>query len=63
MKRLILDAVMAYSQSELNKFWHIRENVDALVAVCDYDQHFDISLPVSVIGETISSISGKAGQD
>ncbi|WP_353779950.1 FAD-linked oxidase C-terminal domain-containing protein [Winogradskyella sp. 3972H.M.0a.05] len=58
-EELILDAVMAYSQSELNKFWHIRENVDALVAHCDYDQHFDISLPVNVIGKTISSITEK----
>ena len=54
---MILDAVMAYSPSELNKFWHIRENVDALVTVCNYDQHFDISLPINAIGEHIGKIS------
>ncbi|WP_299521798.1 FAD-binding oxidoreductase [Winogradskyella sp.] len=54
---LILDAAPAYSKTELNRFWHIRENVDALVAVCKFDQHFDISLPIYAVGETIASIS------
>ncbi|MEM9681539.1 MAG: FAD-binding oxidoreductase [Bacteroidota bacterium] len=59
---LILDAVPAYSNSELNQFWHIRENVDALVSVCKYDQHFDISLPINTIGKTISEISEELAQ-
>ncbi|MCA0132805.1 FAD-binding oxidoreductase [Winogradskyella alexanderae] len=54
---LILDGALAYTASELSWFWNIRENVDALVAVCDYDQHFDISLPIHAIGETIAIIS------
>ncbi|MDT0558805.1 FAD-binding oxidoreductase [Ichthyenterobacterium sp. W332] len=54
---LIEDAALAYVKSELNWFWHIRENVDALVAVCKYDQHFDISVPVNEIGRTITSIT------
>lgn len=54
---LILDAAPAYTTTDLNRMWHIRENVDALVAVCDYDQHFDISLPINAIGQTIDAIS------
>lgn len=54
---LILDAAPAYTKTDLNRMWHIRENVDALVAVCDYDQHFDISLPINAIGQTIDAIS------
>jgi FAD/FMN-containing dehydrogenase len=54
---LILDAAPAYSKTDLNRFWHIRENVDALVAVCKFDQHFDISLPINAIGKTIADIS------
>ncbi|MEL6811337.1 MAG: FAD-binding oxidoreductase, partial [Bacteroidota bacterium] len=54
---LIVDAAVAYSESDLNWFWHIRENVDALVTPCKYDQHFDISLPISLIGKTVSSIT------
>lgn len=56
---VIDDAVLAYTDKELQWFWHIRENVDALVAVCDYDQHFDISLPINVIGDTVSEIVNK----
>jgi len=54
---LILDASLAYTSAELKWFWNIRENVDALVTVCRYDQHFDISLPIHAIGDTIAIIS------
>ena len=56
---IIEDAVLAYTEKDLNWFWHIRENVDALVAVCDYDQHFDISLPINSIEKTVSKIIDK----
>lgn len=56
---LILDGALAYTANELKWFWNIRENVDALVAVCDFDQHFDISLPIHAIGDTIASITEK----
>ena len=55
----IEDATFAYTPKELRWFWHIRENVDALVTVMTYDQHFDISLPINRIGDTIASISSK----
>ncbi|RNC87322.1 MAG: FAD-binding oxidoreductase [Winogradskyella sp.] len=58
-QEIIEDAVFATTDKDLNWFWHIRENVDALVTVCDYDQHFDISLPINAIGDTISEITSK----
>ncbi len=61
-QEMILDATLAYSQSELNWFWRIRENVDALVAVCQFDQHFDISLPIHSIGDTIASMTEQLEQ-
>ena len=59
INEIIDDAAFAYSAKELNLFWHIRENVDALVAVCDFDQHFDISLPIHVVENTIIEIIEK----
>ncbi len=59
---IIEDAVIATTDSDLKWFWHIRENVDALVAVCDYDQHFDISLPIEAIGNNISRITKKLSE-
>lgn len=54
---LIEDAAIAYSNSDLEAFWHIRENVDALVVNCEHDQHFDISVPISAIGDTVTKIT------
>ena len=61
-EELIEDAAIAYSSSELAAFWHIRENVDALVATCEHDQHFDISVPISAIGDTVTKITQELHQ-
>ena len=53
---IIQDGVMALSDSDLNWFWTIREDVHAFVSQIDYDQHFDISLPIPLIGEVIGRI-------
>ena len=50
-ENLLLDAVLAQSDSDLNWFWTIREDVHAFVSQCTYDQHFDISLPIPLIGD------------
>lgn len=55
-KELILDAVPAHSESESERFWGIRENVDVIVSQCRHDQHFDISLPVGQIGNVVEKI-------
>jgi len=55
-KEIIEDAVMAKTEKELLQIWQIREDVAILASKAKYDQHFDISLPISHIGEIINSI-------
>lgn len=61
-KELIADAVLADTQSDLDWFWKIREDVHVLVTACTYDQHFDISLPIPLIGPTITAITDRLWQ-
>lgn len=51
---LILDAVMAQSSSDVEWFFRIREDVNNLVDFMKHDQHFDISLPIPLIGDYIA---------
>ena len=53
---LILDAVMASNSADLNWFWTIREDVHVLKAQIKNEQHFDISLPIPLIGKRITKI-------
>lgn len=53
---LIEDAVMAKTEKEQQQIWQIREDVAILASKANYDQHFDISLPVSQIGNVVNSI-------
>lgn len=50
---LIEDGVMAQSERELQQIWQIREDVSVLADQSPYDQHFDISLPIGVIGKEV----------
>jgi len=50
---LALDAVMAQSPSDVEWFFRIREDVNNLTDSMTHDQHFDISLPVALIGDYI----------
>jgi len=52
-QNLILDAAIADSQSDLNWFWTIREDVHQLKIACTYDHHFDISIPIPEIGNYV----------
>ncbi len=56
-KEGIEDAAIAHSEADLTWFWHIREDVRVLSAQANNDQHFDISLPVPVIEETLEAIT------
>tara|TARA_B100000902_G_C27266343_1_gene893735 strand:- start:33 stop:1436 length:1404 start_codon:yes stop_codon:yes gene_type:complete len=58
-KGIIEDGVMAKTAKELQQIWQIREDVAILASKARYDQHFDISLPVSKIGDVINSIIKK----
>ena len=58
-ENILLDAVLAQSESDLDWFWRIREDVHAAVSQLDNDQHFDISLPIPFIGKTLDDILTK----
>ncbi len=61
-KGFALDAVIAYTESDLQWFWTVREDVHAMVATCPVDQHFDISLPIPEIGRVIDNIVAEVEQ-
>ncbi len=52
-KEMALDAVMAQSPSDVEWFFRIREDVNNLTDSMTHDQHFDISLPVALIGQYV----------
>ncbi|MBT8190326.1 MAG: FAD-binding oxidoreductase, partial [Bacteroidia bacterium] len=53
---MIEDAVLAHTESDLQWFWQIREDVHVLASQCQNDQHFDISLPTPDIGRVLEDI-------
>jgi len=56
-KKLVEDAVVAYTKSDLDWFWKLREDVHVIASSCTYDQHFDISLPIPTIGTVLDDIN------
>lgn len=59
---MILDAAMAHTESDLEWFWAIREDVHVIKSQCNNDQHFDISLPIPLIGELIEQMKTRLQQ-
>ena len=55
-KRLIMDAVFATSQSDLNWFWTVREDVHAILKPLNHSQNFDISIAPALIGQTVAEM-------
>ena len=56
-KGLIDDAVIGKDDKEQINIWGIREDVAVLADEREFDQQFDISIPVALIGEVIDKIS------
>ncbi|MGB1444651.1 MAG: FAD-binding oxidoreductase [Flavobacteriaceae bacterium] len=52
-QEIVGDGVLAQSERELQSIWKIREDVSVLADQAQYDQHFDISLPIPVIGKEV----------
>jgi FAD/FMN-containing dehydrogenase len=52
-EEMVLDAVIAQSPSDVEWFFRIREDVNNLTDHMTHDQHFDISLPIPLIGTYI----------
>jgi len=55
-KGMISDAAIANSAADLDWFWKIREDVHAIASQARYDHHFDISLPIPLIGRVLEDI-------
>lgn len=53
---LIMDGILARTERELKLLWQIREDVSVLASQAQYDQHFDISLPISVLGKEVDRV-------
>ncbi|MGB3590783.1 MAG: FAD-binding oxidoreductase [Nonlabens sp.] len=53
---IIQDATPAHTELEIDNFFKIREDVNVLTDDMDYDQHFDISLPIPEIGNYIDRV-------
>jgi FAD/FMN-containing dehydrogenase len=56
---LISDAAMAHSESDLQWFWNIREDVGQLLSIFTYRQDFDISLPQSEVETYVLEVKKK----
>lgn len=56
---IIEDAVIGKDEKEQLNIWGIREDVAVLAEEKEFDQHFDISIPVDLIGEVIDQIIEK----
>lgn len=54
-QQLIENAAIAFTQSDHDWFWKIREDVKLLMQDCGIDQQFDVSLPIPAIGEYIAT--------
>jgi FAD/FMN-containing dehydrogenase len=49
----MLDAVVAQSNTDAEKFWHIRDGVSSILSAIKYRANFDIGVPVSVMDEFV----------
>ncbi len=58
-KGIIEEAVFANTHADLDWFWKIREDVHAVVSQMKHDQHFDISLPIPLIGNMVDDMLSK----
>ncbi|MFY0651935.1 MAG: FAD-binding oxidoreductase [Cyclobacteriaceae bacterium] len=54
---IIEDALVAQSLQNHELFWNLRENVDVLQAQHKFNQYFDISLPIPLIGDYVVETS------
>ena len=57
---LIEDATIAFTESDLKWFWTIREDVNVINLNYKISQHFDVSLPIPLIGNYVDKIEKKA---
>jgi FAD/FMN-containing dehydrogenase len=61
-KELLADGVLAHTESDLNWFWTIREDVHVINSQCVFSQHFDVSLPIPQIGNYVQQVYEQLGE-
>ncbi len=59
---IIADAVVAFTASDLEWFWKIREDVAVFISQCENDQQYDVSLPIPNIGDYVAETVKKLYQ-
>lgn len=55
--KLIENGAMAQSEREMESIWQIREDVSILDNQANYSQHFDISIPIPLIGSLVDEMT------
>lgn len=53
---MILDGVMAHSESDQQLFWTIREDVAVLLSYSEFAQHFDVSVPIEHMHDYVENV-------
>lgn len=53
---MLSDAVVSHTAADVEWFWGIREDVHVVASACTYDQHFDVSLPITDIGSYVDEV-------
>jgi len=53
-KEIIADAAIAYTVSDLEWFWKIREDMSIIIGQCQNGQNYDVSLPIPAIGKYVA---------
>lgn len=61
-KEIIADAAIAYTASDLEWFWKIREEVSIIIGQCENGQNYDVSLPIPEIGDYVDQTVKKLFQ-
>ena len=55
-KEMLQDAMIAGSESDLNWFWNIREDVGIIDSQFPYSQHYDVSIPIPSIDAYVNDV-------
>jgi len=53
---MLEDAMIAGSESDMNWFWNIREDVGIIDAQYPYSQHYDVSIPIPSIDAYVNDV-------
>jgi len=58
-QEIIEDAMLAHTESDLNWFWNIREDVGIIDTSLKVSQHFDVSIPIPSVGQYVEDVKAQ----